>query len=89
MAKIKIITKEYVLYKLNENFLLFFFLAPCLTQQSVQMEFMLETIFDIKNNKKRAKEDPAHHTRIKKWLQKVLLVCFSDDDDEVIISRRK
>lgn len=35
------------------------------------MEFMLETICDIKNNKSRAKEDPAHHTRIKKWLQKV------------------
>lgn len=35
------------------------------------MEFMLETICDIKNNKKRPKEDPAHHTRIKKWLQKV------------------
>lgn len=33
---------------------------------------MLETICDIKNNKKRSKEDPAHHTRIKKWLQKVL-----------------
>ena len=40
----------------------------------LQMEFMLETICDIKNNKKRVKEDPAHHTRIKKWLQKVLLV---------------
>lgn len=36
-----------------------------------RMEFMLETIFDIKNNKKRPKEDPAHHTRIKKWLQKL------------------
>jgi len=35
------------------------------------MEFMLETICDIKNNKKRPKEDPSHHTRIKKWLQKV------------------
>jgi nucleolar MIF4G domain-containing protein 1 len=38
---------------------------------SKRMEFMLETICDIKNNKKRPKEDPAHHTRIKKWLQKV------------------
>lgn len=36
-----------------------------------RMEFMLETICDIKNNKKRVKEDPAHHTRIKKWLQKL------------------
>ncbi|KAL6840922.1 hypothetical protein ACP4OV_029182 [Aristida adscensionis] len=38
---------------------------------SKRMEFMLETICDIKNNKKRAKEDPSHHTRIKKWLQKL------------------
>ncbi|KAK7847216.1 suppressor of glycerol defect protein 1 [Quercus suber] len=38
---------------------------------SKRMEFMLETICDIKNNKKRVKEDPAHHTRIKKWLQKL------------------
>ncbi|KAG8067174.1 hypothetical protein GUJ93_ZPchr0005g14440 [Zizania palustris] len=36
---------------------------------SKRMEFMLETICDIKNNKKRPKEDPSHHTRIKKWLQ--------------------
>ncbi|KAG2689902.1 hypothetical protein I3760_09G162300 [Carya illinoinensis] len=36
-----------------------------------RMEFMLETICDIKNNKKRPKEDPPHHTRIKKWLQKL------------------
>ncbi|KAB1212753.1 Suppressor of glycerol defect protein 1 [Morella rubra] len=36
-----------------------------------RMEFMLEIICDIKNNKKRTKEDPAHHTRIKKWLQKI------------------
>ncbi|XP_077245501.1 MIF4G domain-containing protein / MA3 domain-containing protein [Tasmannia lanceolata] len=36
-----------------------------------RMEFMLETICDIKNNKKRLKEDPAHHTRLKKWLQKL------------------
>ena len=40
------------------------------------MEFMLETICDIKNNKKRSKDDPAHHTRIKKWLQKVYLILF-------------
>ncbi|CAK7341495.1 unnamed protein product [Dovyalis caffra] len=36
-----------------------------------RMEFMLETIFDIKNNKKRPKEETAPHTRIKKWLQKL------------------
>ncbi|KAM5548391.1 hypothetical protein ABKV19_000021 [Rosa sericea] len=36
-----------------------------------RMEFMLETICDIKNNKKRPKEDTAPHTRIKKWLQKL------------------
>ncbi|KAI6697028.1 hypothetical protein NL676_017147 [Syzygium grande] len=38
---------------------------------SKRMEFMLDTICDIKNNKKRTKEDPAPHTRIKKWLQKL------------------
>lgn len=38
------------------------------------MEFMLETITDIKNNKKRAKEDTPQHTRMKKWLQKVLQI---------------
>uniref|UniRef100_A0A803N3B3 MI domain-containing protein n=1 Tax=Chenopodium quinoa TaxID=63459 RepID=A0A803N3B3_CHEQI len=38
---------------------------------SKRMEFMLETICDIKNNKKRAKEDSSPHTRIKKWLQKL------------------
>lgn len=41
-----------------------------------QMEFMLEAICDIKNNKKRTKEEPAPHTRIKKWLQKVEFTCF-------------
>ncbi|OIW01925.1 hypothetical protein TanjilG_15250 [Lupinus angustifolius] len=40
-------------------------------KNSKRMGFMLETIYDIKNNKKKAKEDPAHHTRIKKWLQKL------------------
>lgn len=35
------------------------------------MEFMLDTIFEIKNNKKRPKEDTVQHTRLKKWLQKV------------------
>lgn len=39
--------------------------------RSRRMEFMLETICDIKNNKKRPKEDPSHHTRVKKWLQKL------------------
>lgn len=38
---------------------------------SKRMEFMLETICDIKNNKKRAKEDLPQQTRIKKWLQKL------------------
>lgn len=36
-----------------------------------RMEFMLETIFEIKNNKKRPKEETAPHARIKKWLQKL------------------
>ncbi|XP_047308607.1 nucleolar MIF4G domain-containing protein 1 [Impatiens glandulifera] len=36
-----------------------------------RMEFMLETIYDIKNNKKRPKVDAPQHTRIKKWLQKL------------------
>ncbi|KAI3706156.1 hypothetical protein L1987_76414 [Smallanthus sonchifolius] len=39
--------------------------------RSKRMEFMLETISDIKNNKKKAKEDPFQHTRIKKWLQEL------------------
>lgn len=38
---------------------------------SKRMEFMLETICDIKNNKKRSKEDPVYYTRLKKWLQKL------------------
>ncbi|KAJ4808494.1 hypothetical protein LUZ62_021060 [Rhynchospora pubera] len=50
---------------------------PCGSQDdkskmnSKRMEFMLDTICDIKNNKKRTKEDPTHHTRLKKWLQKL------------------
>ncbi|EPS66541.1 hypothetical protein M569_08230, partial [Genlisea aurea] len=36
-----------------------------------RMEFMIETICDIKNNKRKTKEDPLQHTRIKKWLQKL------------------
>ncbi|KAL6995283.1 hypothetical protein U1Q18_005419 [Sarracenia purpurea var. burkii] len=38
---------------------------------SKRMEFMLETICDIKNNKKRAKEDTPQLTRIQKWLHKL------------------
>lgn len=38
---------------------------------SKRMEFMIETICEIKNNKRRAKEDAPQHTRIKKWLQKL------------------
>ncbi|KAK7274104.1 hypothetical protein RIF29_15178 [Crotalaria pallida] len=40
-------------------------------KNSKRMDFMLETICDIKNNKRKAKEDTTHHTRIKKWLQKL------------------
>lgn len=36
-----------------------------------QVQFMLDMICDIKNNKRRPKDDPAHHIRLKKWLQKV------------------
>ncbi|WOL14695.1 nucleolar MIF4G domain-containing protein 1 [Canna indica] len=36
-----------------------------------RMEFMLEKICDIKNNKIRPKEVPANHTRMRKWLQKL------------------
>ncbi|KAI3687177.1 hypothetical protein L1987_80870 [Smallanthus sonchifolius] len=39
--------------------------------RSKRMEFMLETIFDIKNNKKKAKEDTLQHTVIKNWSQKL------------------
>lgn len=38
---------------------------------SKRMEFMLETICDIKNNKARSKEDTVQQTRIKKWLKKL------------------
>jgi len=37
---------------------------------STRMKFMLDTICDIKNNKKRTK-DLSDHSRIKKWLQKL------------------
>ncbi|KAG4951051.1 hypothetical protein JHK82_045990 [Glycine max] len=40
-------------------------------QNSKRMEFMLEIVCDIKNNKRKPNEDSAHHTRIKKWLQKL------------------
>ncbi|KAF6169793.1 hypothetical protein GIB67_034185 [Kingdonia uniflora] len=36
-----------------------------------RMKFMLETILDIKNNKKKSTDDSAKHTQIKKWLQKL------------------
>lgn len=36
-----------------------------------RMEFMLETICEIKNNKKRQKEESTPHNRLKKWLQKL------------------
>uniref|UniRef100_A0A2P2KZS7 Nucleolar MIF4G domain-containing protein 1 isoform X2 n=2 Tax=Rhizophora mucronata TaxID=61149 RepID=A0A2P2KZS7_RHIMU len=35
-----------------------------------RIEFMLETITDVKNNKKKPREETVQHTRIKKWLQK-------------------
>lgn len=41
---------------------------------SKRMDFMLETICDIKNNKKRPKENSVQHTRIKKWLQELRVV---------------
>ncbi|KAG4915689.1 hypothetical protein GLYMA_19G114400v4 [Glycine max] len=40
-------------------------------KNSKRMEFMLEIICDIKNNKRKPNEDSAHHTRIKKWLRKL------------------
>ncbi|KAK7336279.1 hypothetical protein VNO77_16815 [Canavalia gladiata] len=40
-------------------------------KNSKRMDFMLEIICDIKNNKRKPNEDPAQHTRIKKWLQKL------------------
>eukprot|EP00250_Pteridium_aquilinum_P008362 c17886_g1_i3 orf=144-2522(+) len=36
-----------------------------------RMQFMLETIFEIKNNKRRVKQDAIPHVRLKKWLQKL------------------
>ncbi|KAL2533383.1 MIF4G domain-containing protein/MA3 domain-containing protein [Abeliophyllum distichum] len=39
-----------------------------------RMKFMLDTICDIKNNKKRPKENAVQHTRIKKWLQKLRVI---------------
>lgn len=47
--------------------------------KSKRMDFMLETILDIKNNKMRSKDDTVQHTGIKKWLQKIrvegILLC--------------
>lgn len=43
----------------------------------LQMKFMLETIYDIKNNRKRSEEDTLKFTQVKKWLQKVSTgLCF-------------
>ncbi|KAJ7537538.1 hypothetical protein O6H91_11G010400 [Diphasiastrum complanatum] len=36
-----------------------------------RVKFMLEAICEIKNNKRRSKDEPAHHARLKKWLQKL------------------
>ncbi|KAI5079664.1 hypothetical protein GOP47_0005143, partial [Adiantum capillus-veneris] len=36
-----------------------------------RMQFMLETICEIKNNKKRVKQEGIPHARLKKWLQKL------------------
>ncbi|KAH7427309.1 hypothetical protein KP509_10G038400 [Ceratopteris richardii] len=36
-----------------------------------RMQFMLETISEIKDNKKRAKQETSPHVRLKKWLQKL------------------
>ncbi|CAA2972835.1 nucleolar MIF4G domain-containing 1 [Olea europaea subsp. europaea] len=41
---------------------------------SKRMDFMLEMICDIKNNKKRPTENAVQHTRIKKWLQELRVV---------------
>lgn len=48
-----------------------FLIAITLSLALLQMEFMLETICEIKNNKKRPKDETVQHTRIKNWLQKV------------------
>ncbi len=34
---------------------------------------MLDMICDIKNNKRRPKDELVVHSRLKKWLQKVIL----------------
>lgn len=36
-----------------------------------RMEFMIETICEIKNNKRKAKQEKVPHARLKKWLQKL------------------
>ncbi|XP_073149816.1 uncharacterized protein [Henckelia pumila] len=36
-----------------------------------RMRFMLETIYDIKNNRKRSEENTPKYTQVKKWLQKL------------------
>ncbi|CAH9119626.1 unnamed protein product [Cuscuta europaea] len=39
--------------------------------KSKRMDFMVQTICEIKNNKKRPKEETVQLTRIRKWLQKL------------------
>jgi len=39
----------------------------------VQLQFMLDMICDIKNNKRQPKDELVVHSRLKKWLQKVIL----------------
>lgn len=55
----------------------------------LQMEFMLETICDIKNNKKRPKEETIQLTRIKKWLQKVCIYCYISYLESMLYMRWK
>jgi nucleolar MIF4G domain-containing protein 1 len=38
-----------------------------------RLQFMLDMICDIKNNKRRPKDELVVHSRLKKWLQKVIL----------------
>lgn len=38
---------------------------------SNRMRFMLETIYDIKNNRQRSEENTPKYNQVKKWLQKI------------------
>lgn len=83
------VAKEYASMSMLE-WILFFHCLYLLSEKlftglSSQMEFMLETITDIKNNKKRAKEDTPQHTRMKKWLQKVLQIDVLNEYIYVIL----